>query len=411
MKAYRKKFILLNMTLVGAILLFVLIGINIYMYNYYSSDLKSTLKQALEPSDKTEPSHGKKTPEEKPEPSHDSDDENITTVFYSGKDKSFSLVSENSDYNEATLKEIVQEVKEQKASYGTLSKYNIIYYKNGKHSDTTKIALTPTLSIIYPMLKLIGISLLIYTLSMIVFYFISRYISGLAVKPLKDAINMEKQFVTDVSHDLKTPLTVIMVNNSILRSNSDSSIAKQMNWIESTEAAAQNMLSMINEMLTLSSIDSVSTILDKQTVDFSCIVEKSILQMESLAYEKDVLLVSELDDNISITSDAEYLQRITTNLIENGIKYEPSKGTVTISLTTNKKSAIFSVQNHNSVINESDLPHVFERFYRSDKARNTQNGHGLGLAIAKDMTEALGGTIDVKSTVKDGTVFSVRFPI
>ncbi len=411
MKAYRKKFILLNMTLVGIILLFVLIGINIYMYNYYSSDLKSTLKQALEPNEKADPAHGKKPPEKKPESSQHSEDENITTVFYSGKEKTFSLISENSDFDETILEEIVNDVKKQKASYGTISKYNIIYYKNGRYNDTTKIALTPTLSIISPMLKLIGISLLIYTLSMIVFYFISRYISGLAVKPLKDAINMEKQFVTDVSHDLKTPLTVIMANNSILRSNPDSSISQQMNWIESTDTATQNMLSMINEMLTLSAIDSVSIMLDKQTVDFSSIVEKSILQMESLAYEKDVLIISKLEDNISITSDAEYLQRITTNLIENGIKYEPSKGTVTISLTTNKKSAIFSVQNHNSIINATDLPHVFERFYRSDKARNTQNGHGLGLAIAKDMTKALGGTIDVKSTTKEGTVFSVRFPI
>ena len=111
-----------------------------------------------------------------------------------------------------------------------------------------------------------------------------------------------------------------------------------------------------------------------------------------------------------VTGNADYLLRIVMSLLENALKYEPSGGRVSIHLTQSKKKTVLSVCNRGSRIADEDLPHVFDRFYRSDKSRtNSAGSFGLGLAITKEMVERLGGTISVTSSQEEGTVFSVTF--
>ena len=102
------------------------------------------------------------------------------------------------------------------------------------------------------------------------------------------------------------------------------------------------------------------------------------------------------------------MQRIVSSLLENALKYEPAGGRVQLTLTQDKRKARLSVQNFGSTIPEEDLPHVFDRFYRSDKSRKNESGSfGLGLAITKEMVERLGGEISVSTSAEDGTVFQV----
>ena len=113
---------------------------------------------------------------------------------------------------------------------------------------------------------------------------------------------------------------------------------------------------------------------------------------------------------VFVEGDAGYLTRITSSLIENAVKYEPSGGEVRVRLAAEKNAAVYTVTNPGSCIAEADLPHIFERFYRADRARQG-DGFGLGLAIAKEMTESMGGAITAESAAETGTCFRARFPL
>ena len=164
-------------------------------------------------------------------------------------------------------------------------------------------------------------------------------------------------------------------------------------------------------MLTLSSLESAEKTVEKQSVNLSSTAEKCVLQMESVAYERGITVEDEIDENITILSTDEYTKRICSSLIENALKYEPDGGNIKIKVGTSRKKAVFSVQNFGSMINEDDLPHIFDRFYRGDKTRSLSKGHGLGLPIVYKMCELLHAHIMVESTKKSGTIFTVAFEI
>lgn len=410
MKDYQKKFILLNMILIGAVLLSILIAVNVYLYHVYYTGLQSTMIQLVKPFDSFSENFHEKSNAGNQENSAVSKEniKNIVTVFYSKDTDTISFLSKDSNLDTEWVHQAVFTIITQESSYGTILKYNIIYYKE-KTSNNYKIAFTGTDYIYKSMINSFLILLLIFILSMFFFLIISYYISKLAVKPFEKALEMEQQFVTDISHDLKTPLTVILANNSILLKKTSMSFNEQKQWLDSTETAAKNMLQMIHEMLTLSSLDSASKVIQKKQVDFSAIVTKAALQMESVAYERGILVETVISENIYIFADAEYIQRICTNLIDNAMKYEPDGGKIIILLSARKKKATLTIHNDTAFIAAEDLSHIFERFYQSDKSRSGQNGHGLGLSITKRMTEMMSGNIEVESTPEFGTSFYVRF--
>lgn len=150
------------------------------------------------------------------------------------------------------------------------------------------------------------------------------------------------------------------------------------------------------------------TALSTQPVDLAAIAMKAALEMESIAYEKCVTLETALPEACILRGNPDYLQRIVSSLLENALKYEPAGGRVQLTLTQDKRRVQLSVQNSGSTIPAEDLPHVFDRFYRSDKSRKNESGSfGLGLAITKEMVEKLGGEISVSSSAEDGTVFQL----
>lgn len=426
LKNYRRRFILLNMILVGLVLLgtFIMIGTVEHTNSY--NELKNTMtlvlkpwnsskeKQPPRPNNHSEKNDNTKSPHEKPanEPKEQEKhykDDNITTIMYNSRNDDISILSETLSFD-GDVSEIIPEIAKQKDSFGTLYEYHIIYYKE-KAENEYKIAVADISYISYRMVRIIVILLLAYILSMALVFFISIQLSKLAAKPMENAIEMERKFVADISHDLKTPITVILANNSIIKSNPHAAVSDNLQWLDSTDNAADEMMDLINKMLTLSSLESVEKTLEKQAVNLSSIAEKCVLQMESVAYERGITVEDEIAENIMILSTDEYTKRICSGLIENALKYEPDGGNIKITVGTSKKKAVFSVQNFGSTINEDDLPHIFDRFYRGDKTRNLSKGHGLGLPIVHKMCELINAHIMVKSTKKDGTIFTVAFEI
>jgi signal transduction histidine kinase len=226
---------------------------------------------------------------------------------------------------------------------------------------------------------------------------------------MEDAMEMERQFVADISHDLKTPITVVLANSSIIRSDPDARVSEQEQWLDSTDAAARNMMDMVERMLTLSSLESAGASVERIPLSLSAAAEKCALQLESLAYDRGVEIKTDIEPGVSVMATAECAEKICGGLVENALKYEKPGGCVTVKVEKGKKNSLLRVENAGSVIDEKDLPHIFERFYRGDKSRTESRGHGLGLPIVKSAAELIGARISVKSDAETGTAFTVSF--
>ncbi|MBQ9902770.1 MAG: hypothetical protein IJM51_10380 [Clostridia bacterium] len=343
-----------------------------------------------------------------PQQKNENAQQNISVFFVEKGSKEISVLSNDASLKEDSVSQALNEIVNAEEDFGVLQEYGLIYYRQ-ETNDNYKLAIADISYLRYRLVNITLILLGVYIASMGVFLFISIRLSKIAVRPMEQAIEMERRFVADISHDLKTPIAVVLANNSILKENPDTTVGQQKQWIESTDNAVNNMMTMINEMLTLSMLESAEIKAAKQSVNASQTVEKCELQMDSLAYEHGVSLESDISEGVWIMANQEYAERICTGLIENAIKYEPIGGTVRIVLARTKKHAVFTVQNQGSLIPPDDLPHIFERFYRGDKTRNEKKGYGLGLSIIHRMCDMIGAKIKAESNEQVGTRFTVTF--
>ncbi|MCR5826204.1 MAG: HAMP domain-containing histidine kinase [Oscillospiraceae bacterium] len=419
LKGYRKRFVLFNMLLVGAVLVISLVVQGTYLYRRSYDEMKNTMRMIVEPWDRLggrlpmlddgpPPAPPDLREDELPDlPRHD--DENMVTLLCDTRTGSITVVSRAATPEGVNLAELVQEVVDRTEPFGYLRAYGMFYYQES-NAGYCKIALAESSFLTNRVLRSVLVLFAVYAAAMVLILFISIRLSRLAAKPMEDAIAQERRFVADLSHDLKTPITVILANNSILRNSAALSPAEQAQWLDSTDTAAKNMMSLVGEMLTLSALESERQTLKKVPVNLTSAVEKAELQMESLAYERSITLESDIEEGVLINGTADYAERICNSLLENALKYEPDGGRVSISLGRERRTAVLAVRNSGSVIAPEDLAHIFERFYRGDKARNIRTGHGLGLPILKEMAEAMDAEISVQSTEESGTVFTLRFP-
>ena len=243
--------------------------------------------------------------------------------------------------------------------------------------------------------------------SLLIFYFVSRFLAKLAIRPIEIAWKQQQQFVADASHDLKTPLTVMLANLDILRAHKNESVLSQQKWLDSTAEEAERMHALTCKMLELAKSEDMKPTLIFAETNISELCERILLQFEPVAFEKNVSLEGDIEADIHLKSHEESFIRLIHILLDNAIKYSTDTNTVKLTLASSKKSVSMSVQN-SAVISEEDLPHIFERFYRADKARGT-GSFGLGLSIAKNLSEGLHGEIHAESGEENGTVFTVTF--
>lgn len=409
MSAYRKRFVQFNMLLIGIVLAVMVAVIAGYMTRDYYTSLRETMEQVVAPLRFFSlPPEGRPEKPEFQEPPEDIQRKDILTVFYSQEDDSYTLLSNSEVFSQEELPSLLHTIVSQEKNFGILYSQDAIYYRSGK--TPYKIAIASTDYIVHSVVNLVLVLLAVWVGAMLLFLLISIRLSAVAARPMEEAMQREKQFVADASHDLKTPLSVILANNSILMENPENKVGDLRRWLDSTQEAAKRMQKLIAEMLTLADVERQDVPLVREEVDLANIAMKADLELESVAFEKNVTLEDDLPDRCMVTGNADYLLRIVMSLLENALKYEPSGGRVSIHLTQSKKKTVLSVCNQGSRIADEDLPHVFDRFYRSDKSRtNSAGSFGLGLAITKEMVERLGGTISVTSSQEEGTVFSVTF--
>lgn len=252
-----------------------------------------------------------------------------------------------------------------------------------------------------------------------VFLVISLFFSRWALRPVARAWTQQRRFVADASHDLKTPLTVILANTSIALEHPERSVASQSQWLESTQHEAEAMQGLVGDLLTLAKMDEEEAAAQSgaarpafEEVDLSDVIEGEVLQFESVAFERGVKLGSQVEPGIKLRGNEQRLRRLAGTLIDNACKYVDDGGAVDVALSRAGKQAKLEVRNTGAPISPEDLPHVFDRFYRADKARTGgAGGHGLGLAIARAIAEEHGGTLTASSTQAEGTAFTATLPL
>ncbi len=417
MTAYRRHFIRLNMLLVGAVLLIALTLTGAYIMRSEYANMRQTMFETLEPFrgengsfSYTPDGSGARPDERAPQPPEQDARESapafsrcITVFFENGTP---SIISGTDSADEAEILAAASAAIAGTDAFGYLEDYGLFYLAAG-NGDSAKVSLYPARYLRTSLLRT-GLYLLgAFALTMLACYGISRYISALAVRPVEQAMAREKQFVADISHDLKTPLAVMQACHHILMENPEQTVAGAQAWLDRSGAAIENMKSLIDDMLTLSAMDSAERPLRQERVSLSAAATKAALQMDAMAYDRSIALETDIQENVWGTGDADALLRAVSGLIENALKYEPQEGHVHVVLTSRGRKAILTVQNAGTVIAPDDLPHVFERFYRSDRARTSQQGHGLGLAIIARTLELMNGKIEAASAPETGTIFTV----
>lgn len=408
MSQYRKRFVQFNMLLIGIVLTIMVAAVAGYMIKDYYTGLRTTMEQVVAPLRSfSQAPQGHPTGAPKSQTDRENR-KNILVVFYSREKNAYAMLSPNDAFPDGEIPALLEAIVAQEQDFGVLRQHHAIYYRSG--SSPFRIAIASTDYIVQSVLRLGLVLLAIWLGAMLLFLIISIKLSAIAARPMEEAMQREKQFVADASHDLKTPLSVILANNAILAENPDAPVGSLSRWLDSTQAAAKRMQQLISQMLTLADVERPDAPVALERVDLASLAMRSALELESLAYEKNITLDTELPEECFVRGNSGYLLRIVSSLLENALKYEPEGGRVLLRLIQEKKKTLLSVQNFGTQIPQEDLPHVFDRFYRSDKSRqNDSNSFGLGLAITRQMIQRLGGDISAASSPEEGTIFRVTF--
>ncbi|MDD5603049.1 MAG: ATP-binding protein, partial [Eubacteriales bacterium] len=231
--------------------------------------------------------------------------------------------------------------------------------------------------------------------------------------------NMRREFVGNVSHELNTPLTCIKSYSETLLDGALEDKETAERFIGVIHSESDRMTRLVRDLLLLSSIDNQKSIengkirLKLEKVDLGKLVRSCIEKIGIEASNKELSIENYTMGTIpEITADKDKLEQVVFNLLSNAYKYTPRGGKVTVHVGTLYNSVYLKVSDTGVGIPESDLPHVFERFYRVDKARSREmGGTGLGLAIAREIAEAHGGEITISSTREKGTNVTVKLPV
>lgn len=236
-------------------------------------------------------------------------------------------------------------------------------------------------------------------------YAISKKTSDAIVKPVEETLEKQTQFISDASHELKTPLAVISANADVLEAE-----VGQNKWLTYIQNEIESMNKLINELLLLAKIGNTDSIVEPEKINLSSQVEMISSMFESMAYEKNVKINTDIEQKIFLNGRKEDVEHILSTLIDNAIKHTDSGNQIWVELKKEKDNIFIKVKNQGKEIPKDEREKIFERFYRVDKSRNrNEKRYGLGLAIAKSTVEKYKGSIEVDC--KDGiTIFTAKIP-
>ena len=290
---------------------------------------------------------------------------------------------------------------------GELEEYGLRYLKEIKPRGTT-IVFSDTSAEIATLQKLFYSCVLIFAAAMCLFFLISIRLSQWMIKPVAKAWDQQRQFVADASHELKTPLSVIMTNAELIQGE-DATVEDCKAFSRNILSTSYQMRSLVENMLEVARVDSGKEQMRFAIVDFSQLVNDAVLSFQLLYEEKEMILQYDICDGITLHASEPHLYQVLDVLLDNALKYSVPQSTVKVRLTQTGKDCLLSVMSHGDVISKEDLKNIFKRFYRGDKARSMNGSYGLGLSIAESIVDAHKGKIWAES-IDGRNTFYVRLP-
>lgn len=330
-------------------------------------------------------------------------DTNVYIVSFDNDFNIIEIISYTKDNtNSGTIKDnaikFINTGKDKKIGNLYFSKYSYLLDKNNN------LIIIDNSNINHRLSSLLRFSVLIFILLEVLAGYISIMLTRWLVRPVEEAFNKQRQFVFDASHELKTPLAVIVASAEMLEKN-----PKEKKWLSNIKSEADRMNKLVINLLDLAKTESLPSKLKYSTVNLSKETERSILTFEGLVFEKGLEIDYDIEDNIEFSCDLDKIKELLSILLDNAIKHSYDNAKIRVNLFKEKENIILEVINNGDDIPKDKQNKIFERFYRVDEARNrNENRYGLGLAIAKNIVDIHQGKISVTSS-NNYTTFKVIF--
>ena len=316
----------------------------------------------------------------------------VAEVYASGTVR----VSGNSYYDltdKAALVDIVTAALSADSDEGVLAEHHLRYLRQ-TGLLSTRIAFTDSTLEQATLRSLLTGSLLIGLAALAVLFACSYVLSGAVTRPVDRAWQQQKQFLSDASHELKTPLTVILSSAELLE---QSAAPEQKQYVDNVRAESRRMKRLVEDMLTLSRVERGGEHLPDTTADLSDAAADAALRFEPVAYEAGHTLSYDIAPGLLVRGDSGRLEQAVAVLLDNAIKYAAPGTEVRLDAARQDKNACLWVENQGDPIPADKLPHIFDRFYRADESRTDGGSFGLGLPIARAIVEAHRGTLHCDS--------------
>lgn len=397
----RMQFVALSMTLVTLLM----VGVFCFFHNAAQSSLEATSQEVLERVMDT------------PISASSSDLTNgdvqmpyFTVSLFSNHDGYAAYITGGtySDLeNSQLLSDIIAICLSQEESQGVVGEYNLRYLRENT-GMIERIAFVDTSFEQATLNAMISAYIGIGMAAMLGLLLVAFWLSGWVVRPVKRAWEQQRQFLSDASHELKTPLAVILSNAQLL----DTLALEQpgTRWIDNIHFESQKMKVLVEQMLTLARTDQMTTKEPLSPVSLWEVVTDCVLSFEPVAFEAGKPLVETICQEGTVLGDGQKLAQLVSILLDNAVKYGAPGAPIEVNLSKTDKIMRLLVSNQGDVIPPEQLKRLFERFYRTDTSRGEQEGFGLGLAIAHTIVKAHKATIKVESDVHSTRVI-VLFPL
>ena len=288
-----------------------------------------------------------------------------------------SLIAANGAYydlsDEGFLENVIEDALSVPGSIGVIDQYNLRFFRLETPMGQVLVC-TDISSELTTLRDLMRNCILIGIVSFFVFLFISIHLADWAVSPVDRAWKQQRQFVADASHELKTPLTVIITNAELMENTFSSNIL----------VMAKQMSRLVEQMLELAKADDIQSETVFSQVDLSRLISDTILPFEPVFFEKGLALYTDIAEGLWVKGDSSQLRQVLDILLDNAGKYSSQKGSTWVTLRKQGKNhCLLSVANEGEIIQEQDLKNIFKRFYQVDKTRTRTGSFGLGLSIAE----------------------------
>ena len=318
-------------------------------------------------------------------------------------------VSGSSSYDlddEETLLDVVSQALADGDESGVLTQRHLRFYRQDGPLSV-RLAFMDSTFEQATLRALVRVCLLIGGGALLVLLGVSWLLSGFVSRPVVRTWQDQQQFISDTSHELKTPLTVILSSADLLE---ESASGEQQRYVDNILAESRRMKELVEDMLTLSRTESDRAAAPFAPLDLSDLVTDAALRFEPVAFEAGHPLEYDIQNGLSLTGDCQQLDQLVDILLDNAVKYAAPGGAIRLTLDAAGKNAVLAVENPGERIPAEKLPHLFDRFYRVDDARTGAAGFGLGLAIARQITARHKGIIAAASDER-ATRFTVTLPL